>query len=382
MRVLHGHADWVIALAWLPDGRLLSGSADATVRVWQHAPGAAAASDAAGEPSIAAAEWETLLEGHAGAVRALAPLPPTWESASSSAPHTVCFVSAGDDATLRVWRLSAADGASSGAGGVAAAGLQRAPCCVCVLCGHTDAVYALQALPDGRVLSASADRTLRLWRPVDDGGASGAGATATAVLEGHTDFVLALAALPPSARADVRAVSASWDATLRVWSLGLAGEEPPGCERTLVGHAGPVRCVAALPRANAAHAARCVSGSADGTLRVWDADAGSCEHVLQLALPAASRLAAAEVTPAPSPGVLAVAPLGEYHAAVASDDGSLRVWALDRDGEGACERSLRGHTKKVYALAAAEADGLLRLASGSRDRSVRLWEMPPPAAES
>jgi WD40 repeat protein len=376
-RVLSGHAGWVTALAFLPDGRLLSGSADATVRVWGE-------EDSASET--------VLLEGHAGSVRALAPL---HAPHPSSADAAVCFVSAGDDATLRVWRLP---DSGAGAGG-AAGGAASQPRCDAVLSGHGDAVYALLALRDGRVLSASADRTLRLWHARTAHSGSGGDACA-AVLDGHTDFVLALSALDDApgagAQAQPRAVSASWDATLRVWSLGGGGGggdgdvragDAPRCERALVGHAGPVRAVAALPRRRRGGAARCVSGAADGTLRLWDADSGACERVIQLAhARSGSSAQQQQQQAAPPPGVLALAPLGARRIAVASEDGSLRVWALGGAASGAaaaeafCERSLRGHAKKVYALAlSGAAPG--RMASGSRDRSVRVWSLQAAAGE-
>jgi WD40 repeat protein len=40
--VLEGHESWVTALAVLPDGRLVSGSLDQTIRVWDLARGATA----------------------------------------------------------------------------------------------------------------------------------------------------------------------------------------------------------------------------------------------------------------------------------------------------------------------------------------------------
>ena len=57
-----------------------------------------------------------------------------------------------------------------------------------------------------------------------------------------------------------RAVSASEDKTLRVWSLADGR-----CERVLKGHGGSVSCVAANANGTLA-----VSGSRDGSLRAWD----------------------------------------------------------------------------------------------------------------
>ena len=57
-----------------------------------------------------------------------------------------------------------------------------------------------------------------------------------------------------------RCVSASGDATLRVWDLD-SGE----CIRVLKGHTRSVKCVVIAPDGK-----RCVSASGDMTLRVWD----------------------------------------------------------------------------------------------------------------
>ncbi len=61
-------------------------------------------------------------------------------------------------------------------------------------------------LDDQRVVSASDDKTLRVW-DLDAGDTIG-------TLEGHTDFVTAVARLDAQ-----RVVSASLDNTLRVWNL-------------------------------------------------------------------------------------------------------------------------------------------------------------------
>lgn len=86
-----------------------------------------------------------------------------------SAVNLSRLVSGGEDGSLRLWR--AGDGA-----------------CLRVFSGHSGAVTALAVTPDAlRVVSASKDRTVRLWRengPADE---------APVVLEGHEGEVTCLA---------------------------------------------------------------------------------------------------------------------------------------------------------------------------------------------
>ena len=84
-------------------------------------------------------------------------------------------------------------------------------------------------------------------------------------MEGHSKWVTSVTALP-----DGRCVSGSGDNTLRVWDSNT-GE----CLRSMEGHSNWVTSVAALPDG------RCVSGSDDGTLRIWDPDTGKCLDILE-----------------------------------------------------------------------------------------------------
>ena len=121
-------------------------------------------------------------------------------------------------------------------------------------------VIAIAVSPDGgRIAAAMGDRTVRLW--------DAATGELLRTLRGHTDLVMAVAFAPDGAAL----ASSSYDKTVRIWDLGSAQH------RVLRGHGLAVDHVAWRGRSQV------VTGSRDGTLRIWD--------VPPMALPAAAELA-------------------------------------------------------------------------------------------
>ena len=124
---------------------------------------------------------------------------------------------------------------------------------------HTGGVNAVATLPNERVVSASDDRTIKVWdlagviHLITNNGGRVMKAQCLHTLQGHRSSVLCVAALPRD-----RIVSGSRDKTLRVWDVteGL-------CLQTMRAHTGWVNCVGLLPDG------RVVSGSRDKTLKVW-----------------------------------------------------------------------------------------------------------------
>ncbi len=113
-----------------------------------------------------------------------------------------------------------------------------------VLEGHSDCIRGVKILEDGRILSYSDDKTLRLW---DEDGKF------LELLEGHSDSISGVKILD-----DGRILSYSYDSTLRLWDKnGKFLEE-------LKGHSGSISGVKILKDG------RILSYSGDNTLRLWD----------------------------------------------------------------------------------------------------------------
>ena len=221
---LTGHTDWVRCIRLLPDGRVLSGSDDMTIKVWD-------LEKPDGE------QCTHILTGHTSWVRCIGVLPDGR------------VLSGSDDGTIKVWDLEKPDGEQ----------------CTHTLTGHTGSVRCMGALPDGRVLSGSSDKSIKVWDLEKPDGEQ-----CTHTLTGHTGMVECIGVLP-----DGRVLSGSFDKTIKVWDL----EKPDGeqCTHTLTEHTRWIECIGVLPDG------RVLSGSGDDTIKVWDLekpDGEQCTHTL------------------------------------------------------------------------------------------------------
>src|SRR5215475_4941584 len=187
-----------------------------------------------------------------------------------------------------------------------------------VLRFHSDAVNAVAFLKDGRMATAGADARIAIWTPGRQ--------QPDRVFEGHGAPIVSLAVSPDGARL----ASASWDHTVRLWSLG------DGAQQVLEGHAQNVNGVAFMPDGRSL-----VSVGYDRELRIWPLVAGT-PAVVTLASPL---------------NAVAVAPGGEIMAGGA--DGKLRFLTSEARESGEAQA---GQTP-IVALAISP-DGTLVAAAG------------------
>jgi hypothetical protein len=142
---------------------------------------------------------------------------------------------------------------------------RAAPALIRTLLGHEAIIWSVAVTADGkRVVSASSDRTLRVW-DLDTG-------QSIATLLGHEAREPLRVMLMAVTADGKRALSALNNGALRIWDLDTGQSIA-----TLVGHEASMNGVAVTPDGK-----RAVSASADRTLRVWDLDSGECLAVAAL----------------------------------------------------------------------------------------------------
>ena len=207
--------DAVTAHTALPDGRLVLGTANGRIAIWD---------DSSAAPRAAIHFLD--IEGERP-VTALAALPDGW------------FACGTDDGRLRL--------------------IEPAPESTSPrtrdLRFYGEAISALSALPDGRLVSGTGDGQLQLWtyRSAD---ATADRFLTTDEIGRHGAAVTALVTLP-----DGRLASGTRDGQVWLWDPGTTGSASGISE--LGRHDTSVTALAALPDG------RLVSGTADGQLRVW-----------------------------------------------------------------------------------------------------------------
>ncbi|MCC3419238.1 MAG: serine/threonine protein kinase [Microcoleus sp. PH2017_07_MST_O_A] len=311
VHTLVGHSHAVTSVAFSPDGATLaSGSEDKTIEMWNLHGGK---------------RWYTLT-GHSD-----------WVTSVAFSPDGATLASGGRDKTIQIWDLN------KGKWWYA-------------LRGHEDRVYAVAFSPDGQVLATgSRDKTVQLWnlnkgRPMS-------------ALNGHVGGVEAVAFSPGGEFL----ATGSRDKSLQLWDWRNGRSI---C--TLAEHGDWVRAIAfaanfpsqgghggtAPTRGGVGEGSILVSGSRDGTAKLWRVDAQGRGTLLR-----SMRDNSGDVL------CVALSRDGGF-LATGSRDGSIYLWDT---ATGGLLELLTGHGGEVLSVAFSADAGCL--ASGSGDRTVKIWRV-------
>lgn len=279
LRTLKGHDDHVVTCLQFCANRIVSGSDDNTLRVWNAITGkhmktlmghtgGVWCSQFDGSTVISGSTdrtlrvWDTdtgvcrhVLNGHTSTVRCIA-------------MHGKVVVSGSRDSTLRVWDIESGE-------------------CLKKLEGHVAAVRCVQY--DGNlVVSGAYDYLVKVWDPLEG--------SCIHTLEGHSNRVYSL-------QFDgTYIVSGSLDTHIRVWKAD-SGQ----CLHTLKGHQ-------SLTSGMELKKNILVSGNADSTVKVWNIKTGQCMHTLQGSHKHLSAVTSLQFT--------------DNFVVTSSDDGTVKLWDL------------------------------------------------------
>jgi WD40 repeat protein len=126
------------------------------------------------------------------------------------------------------------------------------------LTGHTAAVNAVRFSLDGtKIATGSADKTIRIW-------------------EAPSGKILALAKCASEVKAvtwiakGTQLASGGGDNVIRIWKMPESAGGPLVAVKELKGHEGPITALDTISAADG----RIISGSADGSVRVWNVESG------------------------------------------------------------------------------------------------------------
>ncbi|GFR44171.1 hypothetical protein Agub_g5344, partial [Astrephomene gubernaculifera] len=378
---LKGHFSAVTSLALSPDGwLLLSGGRDKVVVVWDLRSGTKVST----VPVFEAVEGLVALPLGAQ----LPGLPGRGAGGQElvkGAKKQVYFATAGERGAIKLWRSDTGSCVAEVAPEVAVAGSAACELTDLMLLPPTAAAAAGAAAGGGGaaaggsvgLLAATADARLLFYSPGQDA-EGGRALQLSRQLVGNQDQVTDLRFVGPPGEPSALAVATNSE-TVRLY--GLANMS---CTAALVGHRDIVLCMdgGVAGAAGAGLPPLLATGGKDHEVRLWEAASGRCLGVGVGHVGAVNAVALARKTPTRfliSVGADKLIKVWDTAPALAqlTQDTSSSSTPAGPDRPVVQLRTLAavaGHDKDINAVAVAPTDALA--ATGSQDKTVRVWKLP------
>jgi len=298
--VLCGHSDQVTSVVYSPRGdQVASGSHDCTVRIWDTEAGYCL----------------HILTGHINHV---------WSVKYS--PNFNKIISGSEDCTVRAWNTETGE-------------------CSFILIGHESGVRMVVCSQQGdQIASISQDEKVRLW-DVSTGDCRHILAPqkieSACITFSHLTFSPFIAFSPKGDQI----ASVSRDGLVQLWDVGTGR-----CLHVLPGHSKGACHIAYSPQGDLV-----ASVGNDNTVRLWDTTTGVCHQTL---IGHSARVSSAVFSPK-----------GDQIAS-SSYDKTIRFWDV---GSGASRHVSSGHSSSVWKVSCSSKGD--QIVSCSQDMTVRLWDV-------
>jgi hypothetical protein len=173
--------------------------------------------------------------------------------------------------------------------------------------------------PDSLIVSASEDWTARVWKR---------GVAREQKVLNHDAAVRAVACTPPGAKANL-CLTGDANGRLRLWELDQASTTPSPLRELEGKHRGSIRCLAFSPDGKT-----CASGGDDREIRLWDAESGALRYTLT-----GHRDVVTSLSFTPDAQLVSV-----------GRDETVRVWKLGETSGEPARSPIRRHSNEVTQL--------------------------------